>query len=542
MQQAASSLQSQIVTRSDNIIDRINGLEKSLRDNIASHHSDQTTNVAKYIADAQARFDIRVDQLEKHHTGIALGMLELKDMLALHLQATQRTQTSSRDPNETARIMLTLTLPRLQITKQDLQILFQRLSTEVETALRLFFAIFFVCLKDLLLALPQIIMIYKILQRLPQAISLTLHDNITFEDALGRVQSLQYQQFKHWNVFETSLRCTFANAPGMKKVLDGHFMLTTPASSRILTASNWTQLVKPGLEIRMSIIIKTMETAERQCPRGCAAADNIVSKGEIRCSHCGLYFSSKRDRRVGPSAKPPRLTLGSDFLDQPGIERSPNGAAQGVATTPPIVTRSKDNSNPFTQDIHPAEDSSFNSLASGANETPVRVAGPIHYDKWFQNRRVESEEIKLMKRVHLDYTDVDTMGAWPSQTWTRSLSTLSKSQSIDGKASWRRKPATTAERRKRPKDDSHLFQSSPSFKPLTHELPITCGFWLKPFSTSNTSLPHMPLQNATTTQLALSIQSAVNQTWQTNTPYISGLMCKCCPKKPKKFDTEEELR
>jgi hypothetical protein len=151
---------------------------------------------------------------------------------------------------------------------------------------------------------------------------------------------------------------------------------------------------------------------------------------------------------------PSRLALGSDFLNRPGIERSPNGAAQGVTTTPPIVTRSKDNSNPFTQDIYPAEDSNFNSLASGANETPVRVAGPIHYDKWFQDRRVESEEIKLMKRVHLDYTDVDTMGPWPSQAWTRFPSTLSKSQSIDGKASRRRKPAMTAERRKRPKDDS----------------------------------------------------------------------------------------
>jgi hypothetical protein len=61
VRQAASPLQPQIATRSDNIIDRINGLEKSPRDNIASHHSDQTMNVAKYIADAQARFDIRVD-------------------------------------------------------------------------------------------------------------------------------------------------------------------------------------------------------------------------------------------------------------------------------------------------------------------------------------------------------------------------------------------------------------------------------------------------------------------------------------------------
>jgi hypothetical protein len=422
VQRAASTIQTQVFTCSDNLIDRLNALEKSLTDQIASHPSNQVADATKHFVNEQARLDIRVGRLEKHHNNIALGMqqytaaasdlLELKDMLALHFQDTQCTQVLNRDSDRTARIMLTLTLPRLNITKQDLQILLRRLSAEVETVLRLCFAIFLVYLRDLLWALPQIIMIYKVLQRLPQAISLTLHDNITFEDALGRVHSLQYQQFKHWTVFETSLRCTFADRPGMKKVLDGYFVLTTAAPFRTLTASNWTQLVKPGFEIRMSIIIKTLSTAERQCPRGCAATDNIVSNGEVRCSHCGLYFSSKRDHRRGPFAKsPPRLELASNSLDQPGIERSPNEAAQGGAITPPTVTRSKDNNNQLPQDGHPAEDSSF-----VTDEMLARVAWPIHYDKWWQERRVESEEIKAMKRVHLDYNLTCLQCGYQSET------------------------------------------------------------------------------------------------------------------------------
>ena len=199
--------------------------------------------------------------------------------------------------------MLTLGLPRFNIIKRDLLNLLQRLSAEVEIVLRLFLASFLVCLKDLLLALPQIGLIYKILQRLPQAISLTLHDNMTFEDALGRVQSLQYQQFKHWTVFEASLRCAFANAPGMKKVADGHFVLTSPAAVGTLTASNWTQMVKPGLEIRMSIIIKTLNRAAGQCPRGCTVAENVVSNGEIYCTHCGLYYQNRHNDRRGSFAK-----------------------------------------------------------------------------------------------------------------------------------------------------------------------------------------------------------------------------------------------
>jgi hypothetical protein len=516
MQRAASIIQTQVVTCSDNLIDRINGLEKSLTDQIASHPSNQITNVTKDFVDGQAHLDIRVDQLEKHHNNIALGMqqytaaasdlLELKDMLALHFRDTQCTQASSRDPGGTARIMLTLTLPRLNITKQDLQILLRHLSAEVETVLKLCFAVFLVRLKDLLWALPQIVVIYKILQRLPQAISLTLHDNMTFEDALGRVQSLQHQQFKHWAVFEASLRCTFADTPGMKKVLDGHFVLTTAAPARTLTASNWTQLVKPGLEIRMSIIIKTMSTAEWQCPRGCAATDNIVSNGEVCCSHCGLYFSCERGHRRGPFTKPPpMLELASNSLDQPGIERSPNEATQGGAITPPTVTLSKEDNNLLHQDDHPAEDSSFD-----ANETPVRVAGPIHYDKWFQERRVESEEIKAMKRVRLDYTDVDAMRAWSSETWTTSRSTFQESRSIDGKTSSRRKSAMIAERRKRLKDYSDPFKAGPSFKLATHESPkaLTCNVCLRHFSRKAVLDAHRMSHNLTCLQCGCQSETA----------------------------------
>jgi hypothetical protein len=41
----------------------------------------------------------------------------------------------------------------------------------------------------------------------------------------------------------------------------------------------------------------------------------------------------------------------------------------------------------------------------------------------------------------------------------------------------------------------------------------------------------------------MSIQSAVNQNRHSNASRIAGqFMCECCPKKPKKFESEEELR
>jgi hypothetical protein len=154
---------------------------------------------------------------------------------------------------------------------------------------------------------------------LPQAISLVLHGNMMFEDALGRVQSLQYQQFKHWTVFETSLPCVFANAPGMKKVLDGHFVLTASAPARTLTASNWTQLDR-GLRF---ICLSSL----RLCP---LPKDNVhavmlrlktsfrTEKSVVRI--VVLHLSSESDLRRRFFAKPPpRLELANDSLNPPGV-------------------------------------------------------------------------------------------------------------------------------------------------------------------------------------------------------------------------------
>lgn len=56
---------------------------------------------------------------------------------------------------------------------------------------------------------------------------------------------------------------------------------------------------------------------------------------------------------------------------------------------------------------------------------------------------------------------------------------------------------------------------------------------------------HQPTRESkpVSTARKMSIQSAVNQTRPSNASPIAGqLMCDCCPKKPKKFESEEELR
>lgn len=47
-------------------------------------------------------------------------------------------------------------------------------------------------LHNLLHVCPQLLLAWEVLWRLPRTISLVFHVNITFEDVLGRIHSLQY--------------------------------------------------------------------------------------------------------------------------------------------------------------------------------------------------------------------------------------------------------------------------------------------------------------------------------------------------------------
>jgi hypothetical protein len=216
LRQAAASAQIETTNSIDALVERIKDLELAICNRHVAYSHDQITSATDQIAEDR-------DRLEQSNTAVASGLhestatvrtlLQLKYMLALHLQSTRHAPAPVALPDEPARIKITLTLPKFDISAHDLKILLQRLSVEFEIVLGFFLASLFVCLKDLIWALPQTLIIRRILQRLPQTISLVVHDNMRFEDALGRVHSLQYQQFKHWTVFEANLRCAFMNSP-----------------------------------------------------------------------------------------------------------------------------------------------------------------------------------------------------------------------------------------------------------------------------------------------------------------------------------------
>lgn len=90
-----------------------------------------------------------------------------------------------------------LAILRRQLRLQNLGTLARHILPTVDATLYGFLAQVFLLMRDLVAAIPHIYMFLKVMHRIPATISLVFHDNITSEDALGRLHSLQYQQFRH---------------------------------------------------------------------------------------------------------------------------------------------------------------------------------------------------------------------------------------------------------------------------------------------------------------------------------------------------------
>jgi hypothetical protein len=124
--------------------------------------------------------------------------------------------------------------------------------------------------------LPHVLLLARMIRFLPRAVYFMLHDNISLEDAPGRVRSLQFQEFKHWNVFEASLRKNFHGVHGSEKVLKGQFILTCPKlPGRELGKSNWDRNVLPWIAVTMVINMNAVQSLENEYPK---CSSNISSK------------------------------------------------------------------------------------------------------------------------------------------------------------------------------------------------------------------------------------------------------------------------
>ena len=134
---------------------------------------------------------------------------------------------------------------------------------------------------------PQSILLPRILRHIPRSMPNLLSNNIRFIDVLGRRHSLQFEQFRHWQVFETNLQCAFKGLPGADKVSKGDYrILNLKLQNTTLSATNWTQQILPGSSLVMSILVDSVPTWIGLCPR--CDSETKTTGAAVSCPTCGL--------------------------------------------------------------------------------------------------------------------------------------------------------------------------------------------------------------------------------------------------------------
>ena len=134
---------------------------------------------------------------------------------------------------------------------------------------------------------PQLIFVLRILRHIPRSMPNLRSDNIRFIDVLGRRHSLQFEQFRYWEVFETNLQCAFKGLPGADRVSKGDYRIMNPnLRNTILSATNWTQQILPASSLVMSVLVDSVPTWIGLCPR--CDSELKTTSGAASCPSCAL--------------------------------------------------------------------------------------------------------------------------------------------------------------------------------------------------------------------------------------------------------------
>lgn len=138
--------------------------------------------------------------------------------------------------------------------------------------------------------------IYALLRQIQNSImrtpGLMVEDCLKFTDALGRTQQLAYQWFRHWDVFQSMLKCEFRGLPGEDRVLKGQYLLLKGRQQQaIIDREQWENSVFPGSDVGMSMIVDDGVLWVGICPRpGCGARNtsSLGQMGTVICYSCQL--------------------------------------------------------------------------------------------------------------------------------------------------------------------------------------------------------------------------------------------------------------
>lgn len=177
-------------------------------------------------------------------------------------------------------------------------------------------------------------LLLKIQTSIPQGMFLSRQDSIHFEDVLGRKKLLPYDYFRHWDVFDSMLRCEFKGLPGEWKVRTGDYVLMDGQVQGVtISKEAWQRMVFPGTHIKMSIVLRAFRVLGGFCPRPqCPGTVEIDPKSPvIHCPVCALAFV----RLIAGESQPPRSV------------KSEQGPQEHSKTNAPLKARESDDIQAF---------------------------------------------------------------------------------------------------------------------------------------------------------------------------------------------------
>lgn len=121
--------------------------------------------------------------------------------------------------------------------------------------------------------------IYAIFRRLQNKLYFPLtsaiDDSFRFEDAFGRSLYLNYQNFRHWDVFTTLLKCEFKGTLGENLVQRNQYrILDSRIRGHAIDESTWSKEVYPGSQIKMSMVLVEALFDPGRCPRAWCGKEN----------------------------------------------------------------------------------------------------------------------------------------------------------------------------------------------------------------------------------------------------------------------------
>ena len=236
--------------------------------------------------------------------------------------------------------------------------------------------------KNMKVNMEMYALLLQIQTSIPQGMFFSQQDSIHFEDVLGRKKLLPYEYFRHWDVFDSMLRCEFKGLPGEWKVRTGDYVLMNSKVQGVtISRESWQRMVFPGTHIRMSVVLRAFRVLGGSCPRPqCTGTVEIVAKSPvIHCPVCALAFV----RLIAGEAQRPRLVT------------SEQGRQEHFKTNAPLKARESNDIQAFRM-VHvrqgPSQTEEIKWL-SGAQKSPTSYRlGPAQESNDTRGSRIVHEK------------------------------------------------------------------------------------------------------------------------------------------------------